>query len=76
MIDRLVFLMKIVVAECDLVKGLKESVKLQWSGDVDLNDGCLHKQYDEYKKRLESRKGCTELKELLLSLVHNLEYMC
>ena len=35
---------------CDLVKGLKESVKLQWSGDVDLNDGCLQKQYDEYKE--------------------------
>ena len=74
--------MKMVVAECDLVKGLKESVKLQWSGDVDLNDGCLHKQYDEYKKHLESRKGCTELKELLqdtakdFSLVCNLEYMC
>ena len=23
------------------MKGPKESVKLQWSGDVDMNDGCL-----------------------------------
>ena len=42
-----------VVAEgCNLVKGLKESVKLQWSGDVDLNDGRFQKQYDEYKEHL------------------------
>ena len=41
---------------CDLVKGLKESVKLQWSGDVDLNDGQLQKQYEEYVSRLKIRK--------------------
>ena len=27
---------------------------MQWSGDVDLNDGCLQEQYEAYKKRLES----------------------
>lgn len=37
---------------CDIVKGLKESVKLQWSGDVDLADGPLQKKYDNYMKRL------------------------
>ena len=38
---------------CDITKGLKESVKLKWSGDVDLNDGKLQEQYEQYKKRLE-----------------------
>ena len=38
---------------CDIVKGLKESTKLQWSGDVDLNDGSLQEQYETYRKRLE-----------------------
>jgi len=26
---------------CDVNKGLKESAKLKWSGDVDLSDGSL-----------------------------------
>ena len=34
----------------------KECVKLQWSGDVDLNDGQLQKQYEEYVSHLESVK--------------------
>ena len=38
---------------CDIVKGLKESTKLQWSGDVDLNDGSLQEQYETYGKHLE-----------------------
>ena len=38
---------------CDIVKGLKELTKLQWSGDVDLNDGSLQEQYETYRKRLE-----------------------
>ena len=38
---------------CDITKGLNESVKLKWSGDVDLNDGKLQEQYEQYKKRLE-----------------------
>lgn len=37
---------------CDINEGLKESTKLQWSGDVDLNDGCLQEQYESYRKRL------------------------
>jgi len=64
-----------------LVKGLKESVKLQWSGDVDLNDGCLHKQYDKYKKRLERvekaglvrENASTELRGLLQDTAKDLE---
>ena len=37
---------------CDVNKGLKESAKLKWSGDVDLSDGSLQEQYDKYKQRL------------------------
>ena len=29
-----------------------ESTKLQWNGDVDLNDGSLQKQYEAYRERL------------------------
>lgn len=38
---------------CDLVSGLKESVKLEWSGDVDLNNGKLQELHSEYKSSLE-----------------------
>ena len=38
----------------DLNKGLKGSARLQWSGDVDLNDGSLQKQYHNYRTRLEA----------------------
>lgn len=37
---------------CDVTKGLMESTTMQWSGDVDLNDGQLQEQYRAYKKRL------------------------
>ena len=30
-----------------------ESKTLQWSGDVDLNDGKLQEQYGAYRRRLE-----------------------
>ena len=29
-----------------------ESTKLQWNGDIDLNDGALQEQYEAYKSRL------------------------
>ena len=45
---------------CDVNKGLKESAKLKWSGDVDLSDGSLQEQYDQYKQRLE-RAGAVGL---------------
>ena len=41
---------------CDLIKGLKESTKLIRSGDVDLADGSLQKQYKEYRKHLKNAK--------------------
>ena len=38
---------------CDLLAGLTESVRLKWSGDQDLDDGKLHKEYEAYLKRLD-----------------------
>ena len=40
---------------CDLNKGLKESARGQWSGDVDLNDGSLQLKNNMkgYRTRLE-----------------------
>ncbi|XP_065899778.1 uncharacterized protein [Dysidea avara] len=37
---------------CDINKGLKESSRLEWSGDVDLTDGSLQEKYATYKERL------------------------
>lgn len=38
---------------CDVVPGICESVRrLQWSGDVDLNDGTLQIKYSNYRERL------------------------
>lgn len=36
----------------DLVTGLGESMRMDWSGDVDLNDGKLEQQYQSYIDRL------------------------
>ena len=38
---------------CDLVEGLGESTKLDWSGDVDMNDGQLQQMYKSYRERLD-----------------------
>lgn len=35
----------------DVVQGLGESMHLQWSGDVDLADGALQKEYEAYKEQ-------------------------
>lgn len=37
----------------DLVPGLGESMRREWSGDVDLNDGSLQEQYNVYIQRLD-----------------------
>ena len=37
----------------DLVAGLGESVKGEWSGDVDLGDGRLQEMFKEYQRRLQ-----------------------
>ena len=41
----------------DVVSKLGESVRLKWSGDVDLNDGKLSEMYTAYQDRLEFIKG-------------------
>jgi len=59
---------------CDINKGLKESSKLEWSGDVDLTDGSLQEKYINYKKRLEMAESvglCEENMVLDLSDVLN-----
>ena len=38
----------------DVVKGLKESRRGEWSGDADLNDGSLNALYQQYKNQLKS----------------------
>ncbi|XP_065914473.1 uncharacterized protein [Dysidea avara] len=68
---------------CDISKGLKESVKQQWSGDVDLNDGSLQKQFAEYKVRLgiaekvgiEKEKVTEDLDAVLEDLVKDLDFI-
>ena len=66
-----------------MVKGLKESVKLKWSGDVDLNDGALQEQYNKYLGRLESVKkvglvqehASNELRRILEDIAKDLQYV-
>ncbi|XP_065892094.1 uncharacterized protein [Dysidea avara] len=68
---------------CDIVKGLKESTKLQWSGDVDLADGALQKQYKAYQQRLDVTKAMglkresrvQDLTTALSSLSKDLEFV-
>ena len=42
---------------CDLVEGLGESTKLDWSGDVDKNDGKLQEMFKSYRARLDFISG-------------------
>ena len=37
---------------CDKVTGLRESVRLEWSGDVDLDTGELQQTYTSYRELL------------------------
>lgn len=37
----------------DVVPGLGESMRMEWSGDVDLNDGKLQQQYSSYIEQLD-----------------------
>ena len=71
----------------DVVKGLKESVKGEWSGDVDMNDGSLSDLFREYKGQIEAastiglRDRCTQqcieadLMETLMSLDSDLSFI-
>ena len=57
---------------------------MKWSGDVDLNDGCLQRDCDAYHQRLEQIKEiglsdqtnvCDQLRTLLDSLNRDLEFL-
>jgi hypothetical protein len=37
---------------CDIIDGLTEATRFEWSGDVDLGDGRLQDQYENYMKRI------------------------
>jgi len=52
---------------CDLISGLAESIRDIWSGDMDLNDGALDKQYQEYNNRLLTIKNLKSSNANLLS---------
>ena len=68
-----------------MVKGLCESMRGQWSGDVDLNDGRLKLLYEEYQQQLEEAKAIglgerkdhidVDLNSLLQELVEDLEFI-
>lgn len=55
----------------DVLPGLGESVRMLWSGDVDLNDGNLQVQYDAYKEELRRIKqlGIESKEQILRDLV-------
>ena len=47
---------------CDLVCSLEESLRLEWNGDVDLDDGKLQKLYFSYRQRLDGLEHLTKLR--------------
>ena len=62
---------------CDIVSGLKESVKMEWSGDVDLNDGRVQELHKEYKKCLQFVNsvgvGMRRARRIMISDLHHLQ---
>jgi len=68
---------------CDLISGLSESAKGIWTGDVDLNDGALEKQYIEYKTKLVTIENLqpssvnllSDLENQLQQLKRNMEFL-
>ena len=63
----------------DVLHGLGESVRKQWSGDVDLGDGQVKRMHEAYLKRLQFAKqiglSCSleQSKEDFMHLVAELE---
>ena len=74
---------------CDVVSGLTESTKHEWTGDVDMADGSLEQQHDAYLKRLDLVKGISrklyntqqrnhtvlDLRQIQQELQHDLSYL-
>ena len=42
---------------CDLLAGLTESIRLEWSGDEDVDDGEVQKMYMAYRNQLDLIEG-------------------
>ncbi|CAB4036915.1 Hypothetical predicted protein, partial [Paramuricea clavata] len=70
---------------CDVRKGLRESVRVTWSGDEDLGDGSLQRLFNIYKLRRSSvmvignpkRSGvvCSDMKKVLADLKNDLDFL-
>ena len=68
---------------CDINQGLKETTKLQWRGDVDLNDGAVQRQYESYRVRLQKadklsasgESAVEDLRAVLSALKEDLEFI-
>ena len=68
---------------CDVVCGLTESMKFEWSGDVDLGDGSVQKQHADYLARIKRVNGLSldnqdlvdELYTIQQSLKEDLRYL-
>ena len=67
---------------CDVIKGLKESTKLEWSGDVDLADGSIQKQHEKYRQHLDcaekvglNRASAARKLEVLTNVKKDLEFL-
>lgn len=45
-----------------MVCSLEESLRLEWNGDVDLDDGRLQKLYHSYRQRLDGLEHLTKLR--------------
>ena len=61
---------------CDVVGGLKESVKLDWSGDVDLNDGkvaTLHAKYKSHLNFFRMSVASTKKHNVMIADLHHLQ---
>ena len=70
---------------CDVIKGLRESVRHEWAGDTDLGEGALQRLNDIYNKRRDfccklgigARKNVltTDLGQLLAELDADLSFL-
>ena len=58
---------------CDLIEGLGESTRLDWSGDIDMNDGELHKLYKAYRERLDLIDGLGIRRRDLTDILRDLD---
>ena len=51
---------------CELVSGLGESVRGEWNGNVDLNDGAISHLYNAYQQHLDFMNPLVGRKEVIM----------